>query len=346
MRPSRIALHLPQRSLSDAALLAAAVVVVLAMVVAGVTGRAVPDLDARARGLESQLRCPTCQGLSIADSPATAAGQMRALVREQLGVGATDDEVRSFFVTRYGRWILLDPPAAGIDLALWLIPAGTLALGAIVAIRRARTGGRILPHGGWSTRARAGSRLSSGLVVVAMALALAAPIAAAIGPRLTGQTTTGRTLLQATPSIDDLEAFVRAQPGDVEALVALGDALLDAGRAPEAVDRYRAALEIDPQNARALVGMGVILLGADRPDAAVLAFDRALAAAPDQSHALLYRGLARLRLEGGVTAGVAQDLNRFLALADPADPLRQLAIDGLAGSLSAPSASAAAPSRR
>lgn len=52
-----------------------------------------PSTDDRARTIEPQLRCPTCQGLSISGSPATSATQMRALVREHLAGGASDDQV-------------------------------------------------------------------------------------------------------------------------------------------------------------------------------------------------------------------------------------------------------------
>ena len=146
------------------------------------------SLDARARAIEAQLRCPTCQGLSIADSPATSAEQMRELVREQLASGATDDGVRAFFAARYGRWILLDPPAAGVDLALWLVPALVVAVGAVLVVRRARVPApATATAGAWGRPSMAGGRLPGLLIAGGMALALAVPIAAAVGPRLAAQ---------------------------------------------------------------------------------------------------------------------------------------------------------------
>jgi cytochrome c-type biogenesis protein CcmH/NrfF len=325
---------------TDAALLLATAVVAVSVALAALASPNA-DLDSRARAIEAQLRCPTCQGLSIADSPATSATQMRALVREQLAGGASDDEVRAFFVARYGRWILLDPPLGGPDLALWLAPVVIVAAGVTLVVRRARSRERTQPLRRWAALpVGPGSRLSTVLIGGAMALALAVPIAAAVGPRLIGAEISGGAVPRTAPSIEDLEAFVRAEPRDVEALVALGDALLEADRAGEAADRYKAALELDPDNIPALLGVGAILLAADRPDAAGPVFDHVLALSPDQPDALLYRAVARLRLEGEVTEGVRGDVARFLAVTSPDDPRRAMAQGLLDDSAPSPAPSA------
>lgn len=337
----------PRRlSRPDAALLGATVVVALIVILAA-AGAGTGSQDERARMLEGQLRCPTCQGLSIADSPATSATQMRALVREQLAAGASDDAVRAFFVARYGRWILLDPPVSGVDLALWFVPAAAIGIGAFVVVRRARVRdiGSSARH--WDATAPwSSSRWPVRLVGLGMVFALVIPIAAALGPRLVGAELTGRPAAAAAASIDELEAFVRAEPRDVEALVQLGTALFAADRAAEAAARFRAALDVDRDNVAALMGIGTILLGADRPDAAGPFFDRVLALSPDQHDALLYRAVARLRLTGSLTDEVRRDLQRFLEVAAADDPRRTLANDALRGALApAPSIDSQAPVR-
>ena len=323
----------PRRVASTDVVLLVAVMAVVASVVLAAFSSGVGSLDDRARRIEAQLRCPTCQGLSIADSPATSAAQMRALVREQLTAGQSDDAVRAFFVARYGRWILLDPPVSGSDLAVWLAPAVIVTFGAVVVVRRARARVPNSPARAPGTPPPLpASRLPVVIVGVGMVLALAVPIAAAVGPRLAGQEVSGRSVSQAAPSIEDLEAFVKAEPGDVMALVALGDALLATDRVGEAADRYKAALALDPENVAALLGIGTILLAADRPDAAGRVFDEILRLSPDQPDALLYRGIAGLRVEGGVSDQVQNDLRRFLAVASPDDPRRAMATGVLEGS--------------
>ena len=317
----------------DAVLLVAVVAIAVSVALAAATSAGGRSLDERARAIDAQLRCPTCQGLSIQDSPATSALQMRALVREQLAAGASDDAVRAFFVARYGRWILLDPPVAGPDLALWFAPAAIIAAGALLVVRRTR---RPTPRGTarrWKTLpALPAARLPTVAIGVAMVLALAVPIVAAVGPRLAGREVSGRSVPQAAPSIQELEAFVRAEPRDVGALVALADALLEANRVGEAGTRYRAALQLDPGNIYALLGVGTILLGADRPDAARPVFDQVLTLSPDQPDALLYRAIAGVRLDGVVSDRVRRDVVRFLEVTPQDDPRRPMAAALLDGS--------------
>ena len=93
----------------------------------------------RTDALAAELRCPDCQGLSVSDSQTAAAREIRRQIDELVAAGATDDEVRAHFTSRYGEWILLAPKAP----LLWLIPfatviAGMLALAAWLIRRRPR----------------------------------------------------------------------------------------------------------------------------------------------------------------------------------------------------------------
>jgi len=91
------------------------------------------------RALASQLRCPVCQGLSIEDSPSELSQQMRALVRDQLRAGKSPDDVKRYFVSKYGEWILLSPPAHGVNTLIYALPLAALAFGGILialAVRR------------------------------------------------------------------------------------------------------------------------------------------------------------------------------------------------------------------
>ncbi len=64
-----------------------------------------------------------CQGESIQDSPAALAQEMKAIVREQLAAGRTPDEVKSYFVEKYGEWILLRPKARGWNVMVYVAAA-------------------------------------------------------------------------------------------------------------------------------------------------------------------------------------------------------------------------------
>jgi cytochrome c-type biogenesis protein CcmH len=96
-------------------------------------------IESDTRALASQLRCPVCQGLSIEDSPSELSQQMRTLVRDQLRAGKSPDEVKRYFVSKYGEWILLSPPAHGVNTLIYALPLAAVAFGGIVialAVRR------------------------------------------------------------------------------------------------------------------------------------------------------------------------------------------------------------------
>lgn len=94
-----------------------------------------PAREETVRRLASELRCPVCQGLSVQDSPTELSQQMKAVIRGQLEQGKTPDEVKAYFVARYGEWILLEPEASGFNLVIYLLPlAMLLAGGAVVAL--------------------------------------------------------------------------------------------------------------------------------------------------------------------------------------------------------------------
>lgn len=85
-----------------------------------------PQTDAhRAEALAATLRCPDCQGLSVADSHTAAAREIRRQVDELVAGGATDDEVRAHFVARYGEWIRLEPSSP----LTWIVPIGVVLAG-------------------------------------------------------------------------------------------------------------------------------------------------------------------------------------------------------------------------
>jgi cytochrome c-type biogenesis protein CcmH len=97
-----------------------------------------PPREARVQALGKQLRCPMCQGLSIADSNSSAARAQMDKVRELVAAGRTDQEIRDFFISRYGEWALLEPPASGMNLLVWLLPLLLLVGGGLAIARTMR----------------------------------------------------------------------------------------------------------------------------------------------------------------------------------------------------------------
>lgn len=111
-------------------------------------------LDARVQDVASQLKCPICQGESVADSPSELAQQMRSVIRQQLQSGKSEQEVIAYFESRYGEQIVWSPPWQGFSLLAWLVPIMLLLGGTILlffVLRNWRHGAVTLTNGEGST---------------------------------------------------------------------------------------------------------------------------------------------------------------------------------------------------
>lgn len=114
----------------------------VALIVAAATPAAIgdPAQEARAQSLDLEIRCVQCENEPIAQSTAEIAGDMRALVRERIAAGDSDEEIRAFFRRRYGDYVLFRPPFDARTWALWAAPLllGGAGLAAMLAGRRRR----------------------------------------------------------------------------------------------------------------------------------------------------------------------------------------------------------------
>ena len=109
-------------------------------------------LDERANGLEKQLICPVCPGETIDQSSVQLARDMRSIVREKLGAGETEQQIKDFFVARYGIRVLASPPASGFTLVVWILPPVVLVLaagGLALVMRDMRRRRSAVPAGAW-----------------------------------------------------------------------------------------------------------------------------------------------------------------------------------------------------
>lgn len=101
------------------------------------------EIDQKVREIAKTLRCTVCQTENIWESGAPLAHQMRAAVRERVIQGQSTEEIRAYFHSRYGDYIMMEPPKQGINWLIWLAPFLLLFGGGALLWREVK---------GWVTR--------------------------------------------------------------------------------------------------------------------------------------------------------------------------------------------------
>ncbi|MGQ3892415.1 cytochrome c-type biogenesis protein [Legionella sp. CNM-4043-24] len=88
--------------------------------------------EAQFQHLLKELRCLVCQNQDLADSNASLARDLRDQVYQMVRDGESDSDIIRYLTTRYGDFILFNPPVKGITALLWYGPALFLLLGLLL----------------------------------------------------------------------------------------------------------------------------------------------------------------------------------------------------------------------
>jgi cytochrome c-type biogenesis protein CcmH len=108
------------------------------------TGRALaqpPSIsDDEVNRIAEQLFCPVCENVPLDECQTAACEQWRELIRQKLGEGWSDDEIKEFFVAQYGDRVLGEPPRRGAHWLLYGLPPAIFLLGLGLLINRLRRG--------------------------------------------------------------------------------------------------------------------------------------------------------------------------------------------------------------
>ncbi|GBE23617.1 MAG TPA: cytochrome c-type biogenesis protein CcmH [Actinobacteria bacterium] len=113
-------------------------VALAAIVVAGLIAGD-PTPEDRVDSLGQRIKCPVCQGVTIAESPSKTAQTMMEITREKVAAGWTDDQIIQYFEDRYNTAILVDPPFSGKTLLVWLLPVVALIAGVALILSKMRS---------------------------------------------------------------------------------------------------------------------------------------------------------------------------------------------------------------
>ena len=99
------------------------------------------DQEERANNLFKETRCLVCEGQNIYESNSDSAEDMKKLISEMIIDGNSDNEIKSFLVSRYGDWIIMTPPINQSTYFLWFSPIIILLIGVIFILRKFKKNG-------------------------------------------------------------------------------------------------------------------------------------------------------------------------------------------------------------
>ncbi|MBQ90485.1 MAG: hypothetical protein CL441_03540 [Acidimicrobiaceae bacterium] len=259
------------------------------LVVAEVAGRPALTNADRAHDLAQEFACPVCAGQSVAESDVPIARTIRASIASMVDGGATDDDIRTMLVARFGEDIDYTPSGSGLTGLVWVLPVVAAVVAAALvwaAVRR------------WQGGQEEGDAARSARPLVLVGVVVVALVAGVLVARLSG----GRGLG------DSLSGDIRQSTRTL---------LIEAGVAPidEAIDLYTQVLDLQPSNAEALAYRG----WAHRRNGDALAaradLEAAVEADPTYPDARVFR--ASQRLADGDAPEAAQDLVALDALDAP-----------------------------
>ncbi len=94
--------------------------------------------DDQVNQIAHQLYCPVCENTPLDVCPTEACRQWRDLIRQQLSEGWTEDQIKQYFVQQYGARVLAEPPTAGFNWLIYILPPLIILAGAFLLFRAMR----------------------------------------------------------------------------------------------------------------------------------------------------------------------------------------------------------------
>jgi cytochrome c-type biogenesis protein CcmH len=103
--------------------------------------RSAPTPGQQAYQLSAELMSPFCPGLTLASCPSPNAQTVREEIAERFRRGESREAIVADLVARYGEGVHASPPASGLGLIAWLLPAvaGVMTVAVLIAAVRSVT---------------------------------------------------------------------------------------------------------------------------------------------------------------------------------------------------------------
>ncbi len=106
-----------------------------------------PVTDDQVNAIAKQLYCPVCENVPLDVCGTQACAQWRALIREQLSQGWTEEEIKQYFAEQYGDRVLAEPPRRGLNWLVYIVPPAAFLAGAYLLFRGIQSWRQLEPQG-------------------------------------------------------------------------------------------------------------------------------------------------------------------------------------------------------
>lgn len=95
------------------------------------------SVDDRVRAVElaKSLRCPQCQNQNLVESNSPIAYDLRIEVYEMINAGKSNEQIIEVMTSRFGHFVLYQPPFQWTTALLWLLPFSLILLGGLLMWR-------------------------------------------------------------------------------------------------------------------------------------------------------------------------------------------------------------------
>lgn len=97
-----------------------------------------PPTDDEVNRVAKQMYCPVCENVPLDVCPTQACADWRADIRDKLGQGWTEQEIKDYFAAQYGDRVLAAPPVntlSPINITVYVVPPLALVVGGFVLYR-------------------------------------------------------------------------------------------------------------------------------------------------------------------------------------------------------------------
>jgi cytochrome c-type biogenesis protein CcmH len=98
-----------------------------------------PNIDDEVNRIAKTLYCPVCPNTPLDICGTQACLDWRSDIRRMLQEGKHEQQIREYFVARFGPQVLGAPPAEGFNWLAYILPVVGILLGVVVAWLSVRT---------------------------------------------------------------------------------------------------------------------------------------------------------------------------------------------------------------